>query len=250
MTRRYNYQKQEVIDAMQGNGGFATLGQLYSLLDFSAWTTQTPEASVRRIVQNNQEFFKIREGLWALTSKRESVLEKFQEGSDTNVSEKDASKQTPAFTHTFYQGLIVEIGNLKHFKTSVANGDRNRIYCANRPLKEIVSLDHVYSFTYPDHVRMAATIDVVWFNERRFPAAFYEVEHTTNIEHSLVKFCEFQDFRVDFFIIAKEERRKQFDASLGKSVFKDIQGRVFFHNYEDLIKQHAHESELAKMKTI
>ena len=41
-------------------------------------------------------------------------------------------------------------------------------------------------------------MDVIWFNERKMPYRFYEVEHSTNISNSLDKFYELQDFRADF----------------------------------------------------
>ena len=56
-------QKYYVIDAMRANGGYATLQQLNMLVDFSTWKTKTPEASIRRIVQENDEFFRIQPGL-------------------------------------------------------------------------------------------------------------------------------------------------------------------------------------------
>ena len=55
-------QKYYVIDAMRANGGYATLQQLNMLVDFSTWKTKTPEASIRRIVQENDEFFRIQPG--------------------------------------------------------------------------------------------------------------------------------------------------------------------------------------------
>jgi len=50
-------QKDYVIDAMRKNGGYATLRQLYSLVDVSTWGTKTPFATIRRIVQENADFF-------------------------------------------------------------------------------------------------------------------------------------------------------------------------------------------------
>lgn len=40
----------------------------------------------------------------------------------------------------------------------------------------------MYEFTYPEILRKAKTVDTVWFNERKMPCAFYEVEHTTDIK--------------------------------------------------------------------
>ena len=45
-------QKEQVIEVMRQNGGYATFGQLNHLVDFSTWTTKTPQATVRRILFN------------------------------------------------------------------------------------------------------------------------------------------------------------------------------------------------------
>jgi len=70
-------QKQQVIDTMIKLGGYATLGKLNSHIDFSEWKTKTPEASVRRIVQESDLFFKIKPGLWALSDCSDAVYKKF-----------------------------------------------------------------------------------------------------------------------------------------------------------------------------
>ena len=251
MAKRSHSQLLQVIAAMRNNGGYATLGQIYSLLDFSMWTTQTPEASVRRIVQENQEFFKILPGLWALTEYRESVLKKFQlDGFDAPAPSKDAKERTQAFTHTYCQGLIVEIGNMYGEETFVPSNDRNKLF-TEKPLKEIATLETIYEFTLPTILKQAKTIDVIWFGERQLPSAFCEVEHTTNIKNSLLKFCELQDFHVPFYIVAEERRRTEFaDLLTTRSTFRHLHERVIFCNYETLASQHSKMCELAKIETI
>ena len=69
-------QEAQVIEVMRKEGGFATFKRLNELLDFSKWETKTPEASVRRIVQNSKNIFKIQPGLWALEEMRAEVLDK------------------------------------------------------------------------------------------------------------------------------------------------------------------------------
>lgn len=49
-------QKDNVIDAIRRNGGYATLQQLNQIVDFSTWKTKMPQASIRRIVQIHDEF--------------------------------------------------------------------------------------------------------------------------------------------------------------------------------------------------
>ncbi|MDA8325306.1 MAG: hypothetical protein M0033_03715, partial [Nitrospiraceae bacterium] len=62
-------QHEAVIKVMEDNGGYATLGLLYQgvpKIEECAWKTKTPFASIRRIVQDDRFFFKIKPGLWAL----------------------------------------------------------------------------------------------------------------------------------------------------------------------------------------
>ena len=38
-------QNEQVIEALKKNGGYATLGQLYHLVDFSTWGTKTEKST-------------------------------------------------------------------------------------------------------------------------------------------------------------------------------------------------------------
>jgi hypothetical protein len=49
-------------------------------------------------------------------------------------------------------------------------------------------LAHFAAFTYDTLVASGRTIDVPWLNERGLPNAFFEVENTTNMKNSLLKF--------------------------------------------------------------
>ena len=59
-------QKECVVEALDSLGGMATLFDLYHETDVSTCGSKTPFASIRRIVQTNKEFYKIRAGLWGL----------------------------------------------------------------------------------------------------------------------------------------------------------------------------------------
>ena len=48
-------QAQQVIDTLRTTGGYATLGDLYHLVDTKSWATKTPNESIRRIVQQSNE---------------------------------------------------------------------------------------------------------------------------------------------------------------------------------------------------
>lgn len=73
MSKKYT-QTQQVIDTLRKNGGYATLGNLYHLVDTTSWATKTPNESIRRIVQESNEIFRIQPGLWALEENREEVM--------------------------------------------------------------------------------------------------------------------------------------------------------------------------------
>jgi hypothetical protein len=120
-------------------------------------------------VQDARFFFRIRPGLWALKSHRDLVLTQF--GID-DASPKD---KVSDFNHSYFQGLIVEIGNIKGYQTFVPRQDKNKKYLS-KPLSEYATLDDYHKFTYRNVLDRAVTIDVTWFNDREFPYAFFEVE--------------------------------------------------------------------------
>lgn len=116
-------QHEAVIIAMEQNGGYATLGQLYQSapkIPGSKWKTKTPFASIRRIVQTHDEFFKIRPGLWGLISKKDKIFNLFP-----IESRRAAARE---YSHYFFQGLVAEIGSLKGFETYVPAQDKNKPY--------------------------------------------------------------------------------------------------------------------------
>src|SRR3989339_749948 len=112
-------QYEAVIKVMEANGGFATLGHLYqNALKISNvdWGTKTPFASMRRIVQTRPEIFKIKPGLWALKEYKDKLPKELK------PQASQVEKET--YSHTYYQGLLLEIGKLQHLDTFVPNQDK------------------------------------------------------------------------------------------------------------------------------
>ena len=72
-------QYEAVIQTLEKLGGVATLGQLnqevFKIKDCE-WKTKTPFASIRRIVQENENIYKIKPGLWALKSYQKKLEDK------------------------------------------------------------------------------------------------------------------------------------------------------------------------------
>lgn len=226
----------QVIDAMRNNGGYATFDQLNQSVDFSSWKTKTPQASVRRIVQVNDAFFRIQPGLWALVEYKNEVLKKFK------IEDNDEKKQE-SFTHSYYQGLLVKTGNSIGYQTYIPNQDKGRLFL-EKPLGEISTVDKIFDFSYPDIVRRAKTIDTIWFNERNMPHSFFEVEHSTDIQNSLTKYYELQDFAAGFYIVAPQHRKKQYDDVISRSIFRSIKNRVKFISYDDVASRQEKAAEI------
>ncbi len=217
-------QESQVVQALKNEGGYATLKKLNEIVDFSSWKTKTPEATIRRIVQESNEIFRIQPGLWALTEQRNEILGKLDLKVGDNHSEE-------AFTHGYYQGLVVEIGKFYNKTTYVPAQDKNRIY-VDRKLGDVADIVELPPFSYECLLRKARTVDVIWFNSRRMPSDFYEIEHTTDIKNSLSKFYELQDFNARFFIVANAKRKREFEDKLSASIFEPIERRVCFLDYE------------------
>lgn len=231
-------QREAVIEAMRANGGYATLGWLYRealKVPGVEWRTKTPFKSINRIVQDSKHFFRIRPGLWALLEARGRLpagLEK---------------KPKPESEHSYYQGLLVELGNLRKHQTFVPKQDRNRTFLG-KPLGGLATLGSIYPFTYPEIVRRAAAVDVVWFSRNRFPLEFIEVENTTDINGAFLKFVLFEAFSCTFRVVAPAARKREFQSKLAHPSFVPVARRTKFTSYEIVAEMHAKASEAAALQ--
>lgn len=156
------------------------------------------------------------------------------------IPDNEQNGDVPAvkeFNHTYYQGILLEIGNSRGFDTFVPDQDKNKRF-ANTTLKEVRSLDAIPSFSYSDFVHRSSTIDVIWFNERKMPCHFFEVEHSTDIQNSLLKFFDLQDFYSRMFIVADKNRKEEYERKIHYQAFKPLveNNRIQFLDYETLHK--------------
>ena len=243
-------QHEAVRRALERAGGLATLGFLnHAALRESGsdWSgTRTPFASIRRIVQVHRDlFWRVRPGLWALKSRETELRAQFALPLE-QAATPSPSIATEAFDHGYYQGLLLQLGQLQHFATTVPAQDRNRQFL-HTPLRELATLPAPPIFTFERLMRHAKTIDVAWYNEREFPHAFFEVEHSTDIQNSLLKFLEFQDLRTRFVIVADDARRREYDDKMRRAAFAPLRNQVEFLSYETLAKKHANASQNAAL---
>ena len=237
-------QTEAVVQAMEKLGGVATLGQLYQevfKIKECVWVTKTPQASVRRIIQENNQIYKIKPGLYGLKS-HQKELEAL--GILVETAHNQDSKAVEQFNHTYYQGLLLTVGKLKNMNTFAPNQDKNKLFLKQK-LSEIRTLQKIPPFSYDNLVKRSSTIDAIWFNEREMPQSFFEVEHSTNIQDSLLKFNDLQDFYVRMFIVAAKRRFREFELKISYSSFSELKKnkRVNFLSYEELEKQYRQLAE-------
>lgn len=232
-------QNQAVILALEKLGGIATLGQLNQetmQIKDVVWKSKTPFANIRRIVQLDKAIYKIKPGLYGLLKyKNRNEANGFIVETDKNKN----SKEVVDFNHSYYQGLLIIIGNLKGMNTFVPNQDKNKKFI-DKSLGELRTLNIIPPFSYTNFVQRSATIDVIWFNDRNMPHSFFEVEHSTDIQNSLLKFNDLQDFYSRMVIVADIIRKEEYNSKIKYSSFKNLakNERIAFCDYNSLIKQY------------
>ncbi len=245
-------QYEAVIEALKKLGGVATLGQLnHEVLKITdcSWNTKTPFASIRRIVQERPEIYKIKPGLWALESNR-CQLE--ANGIIVETPQNADSKAIHDFNHSYYQGLLVLLGNIDKFQTYIPPQDKNKRFLQSSLSAHDTLHSKIPEFSYSDIVRRSSTIDVIWFSDyglgadKLLPVALYEVEHSTDIQNSLLKFNDLRAFNTKMIIVADKKRISEFNHKMSYSAFVELLngGRVDFLDYERLVKIYEHKMEL------
>lgn len=132
------------------------------------------------------------------------------------------------------------IGNLRGFSTYVPSQDKNRLF-VNKPLKDLRSLQVLPAFSHDALVKRSGTIDVIWFNNRIRPNSLFEVEHSSDIQNSLLKFHDLQDFYTRMVIVADENRHAEYEQKARRSALVEIQNRVKFLGYNTLVRQYEEE---------
>lgn len=239
-------QYEAVIETLDRLDGIATLGDLNSevlKIKECEWKTKTPFASIRRIVQQTKGIYKIKPGLYALEKYKKQLEDR---GIYVETDKNKNSKDIQTFNHTFYQGILLIVGKFREMNTFIPHQDKNKKFYDGRALYELSTLCEQPRYSYPEFTNRSATIDTIWFNKRNMPHSFFEVEHSTDIQNSLLKFNDLQDFYARMVIVADARRKPEFDAKISYHAFDElrINQRVSFLSYDALIKQY--EIELQK----
>lgn len=81
------------------------------------------------------------------------------------------------------------------------------------------------------------------------PSVLFEVEHSTDIQNSLLKFVELQDYNANFFVVADKMRKEEYIGKISLSAFMPIKPRVQFIDYDKLSDWHAKTYELVSIES-
>ena len=139
------------------------------------------------------------------------------------------SQAIATFNHTYYQALLVQIGNMKQLRTYVSPQDKNKLFLNKTPLTDLCNLNEIPRYSYEKLVHRSDTIDVIWFKPHAsdlenilMPHAFFEVEHSTDFQNSLLKYDNLMDFNSRMVIVADQKRKAEFENKLSFSAFNDL----------------------------
>ena len=224
------------------NGYIATLKEIYQLAPtFKQFRGLTPDRTINERVQRDRRFVKLKPGLYGLNNHLDKLPDEF----NPNVSKTQEDENK--ITYAYIQGMLLEVGNINGFNTFAP--DKGGKF-TTRKLCDVMTLQEIPKFTFDHILQSTKFIDVIWFNERNFPNAIFEIENSTNFRNSLVKFVELQDFATSMYLIAPNDQSKinKYNQEIEKSAFAAIKNRVKFYNYDKVVELYNSQITASKFK--
>ncbi|MBU0692593.1 winged helix-turn-helix domain-containing protein [bacterium] len=235
-------QYEAVTKALEELGGYATLSQLYKVVKKvlgDKMLSRTPEKSVNRTLHDweGKLFTRLIPGTWGLIGWERAYP-------------KELTKPTQAkkIQHSYYQGLFIEYGNSLGFRTHAPKSDRANPYLS-KTIEDVLTLPDIHQFSYPNIVKRAANVDVVWFNNRKMPTAFIEIENSTNFDVSLGKFSDLQFFHSQFYLVFPTRKKRQYENKSEIAAYAALQGRLETVEYEEAANPQKILTLVSKLKT-
>ena len=219
--------KVEAIEAvMKLHGGSASLKTIYDEIEQfypTAKVSKDWDAGLRgvlyRDIYNGKRFKKIGDSIYALTDY-------------TPESIPSADKQR---MHSFIEGICVELGNSQNFQTFTA--DPSAMYRDKVYLRDLTTLTALPEFTYPHILHEARLIDVLWFDQGKYPFpkyAFEVVDSIGTLDGAFKRCFQLANFRTKFYIIAPEKHHAKFEQALSLDIYSHVRNYFEFKNYDSL----------------
>lgn len=224
-----------IAEVMKANGGIATLSDIYNAItqyyptakDSNKW-----EAGLRgvlyREIRNNRRFKKIGLSIYALTDYQE---------------EQKPPKQDAVRMHSFIEGICLELGNFKNYKTYTA--DASMVYRDNLRLGKFTTMHDVPDFSYAEILEEVRRIDVIWFNSKGLPfpqKVFEVVDSIGTLNGAFNRSLQLNNFRTEFYIVAPEKHRAKYEQTVRLESYSANMDRFKFISYDDIITLYDHAS--------
>lgn len=225
---------------MKANGGTANLNLIYENIEKyypPAKQSKDWDAGIRgvlyRELKKGNRFKRIGLSLYALTE----YTEQPRPTNDVKM-------------HSYIEGLCVELGNFKKYKTYTA--DPSATYRDNMCVGSFTSLKEIPQFSYNNILTEAKRIDVIWFNDSKllFPKMAFEiVDSIGTLNGAFNRSLQLQHFNTQFFIVAPEEHRKKFVQTSNLEIYNPTKDRFKFISYTDIISMYDNAFTLNKLET-
>ena len=231
--------KVEAIEhVLRDNGGAASLSYIYDNIEHYYPGARNPrkwDAVIRGVLYRDlgKRFKRVGLSLYSLLDYKE---------------EKTPTKDKIRM-HSLMEGICLEWGNLKNFKTYTA--DPSALYRDNVKLKDIATLSELPPFTYPEILQEAKHIDVLWFNQKSFMFPQYAVEVVDSIgtlNNAFNRCLQLQYLHTKFIIVAPEKHHEKYNQTLRLETYQREQHRFKFLNYDDLQKIYQNAVQLHKLE--
>lgn len=231
-----------IAHVMSDNGGVATLSDIYREMERyypAVKAAHDWEAGVRgvlyREIRNGRRFKKIGLSIYALQDYEE---------------EKKPKDKDKVRMHSYIEGICLELGNLKRYKTYTA--DPTALYRDNLQLGKFTTIDTVPPFTYDEIVTEVKRIDVVWFNSKGllFPQRVFEVvDSIGTLDGAFNRSLQLNNFRTEFYIVAPERHRQKFEQTIRLERYNASIERFRFINYDQITDLYDSASRTEKIES-
>lgn len=215
-----------IIKVLQSNNGTGTLQMIYdNICKFypSAKNSDKWDAGIRgvlyREIKEGSRLKKIGVGIYALSDYKEESL-----------------PSKPIRTHSYMEGICVELGNLFNFDTYSA--DPSELYRDNIKIGDITTIKRLPDFSYPDIIHDVKNIDVIWFNNTgyKFPKIVLEVvDSVGTMSGAFNRSLQLKDFKTIFIIIAPEKHRNNYLKTLSLQAYNKEKSSFKFYSYNELL---------------
>ena len=181
---------------------------------------------------NNADFIDLDCYIWFIFSQRLPKGKKAQRQKRVVVVSATDKEMSKIRTHEDAEFLSLKLGEMLGYATYTCD---KKSKANNVELGEIAMLKDLPGFAGERDMGFARFIDVIWFDEDENPLCCIEVEHTMNIVNSLTKLHQLCHFRVNFLVIAPEDKRGKFETEMGKAPYRSERDRYHFVSYDELI---------------